>query len=59
MVSILEIVRKNPYSYLDEKEFDEIKKSMACRILQNEERFKMLDTKAYHKSKFISQFSKT
>jgi hypothetical protein len=35
MVSILDLMLKNPFSSLIEKDFDEIRKQIAFRILQN------------------------
>lgn len=60
MVSLLDRVEKNPFSRLTNSSFknlENLRKALAFEVLNNEERFKMLDIKAYQKVKFISKYS--
>lgn len=60
MVSLLDRVEKNPWSRLgseEAKSMEMIRKTLAFEVLNGEERFKMLDVKAYHKAKWISKYS--
>ncbi len=49
------MIRKNPYTRLSEDFNDNYCKDLALRLFQNEERFKLIDTKAYQKCKMITQ----
>lgn len=58
LISILDRVEKNPFSRLSKTVFlnmEGLRKSLALEILSNEERFKMLDIKAYQKAKSINK----
>lgn len=60
MVSLLDRVEKNPFSRLPNttfKNLEGLRKVLAFEVLNNEQRFKMLDIKAYQKAKFINKYS--
>jgi len=59
MVSILDMIRKNPYSRFDYETMDSICKEICSKLLQSEDRFKLMDIKAYQKSKSIQSYIKT
>jgi hypothetical protein len=59
LVSILDVVEKNPYSRIpnsEHKTLEALRRSLATELLQEEERFKMLDLKAYQKTKSITRY---
>lgn len=59
MISLLDRIEKNPFSRLTNSSFknlEELKRSTAFEILNNEDRFKKLDFKAYQKAKFITKY---
>lgn len=59
MVSILDMIKKNPYSRLSEEFNDVFYREASAKLLQKEDRFKLMDIKAYHKSKMIQSYVKT
>ena len=59
MVSILDMTKKNPYCRLADDFNETYCKDLSLKLFQNEERFKLLDIKAYQKCKLISQLIKT
>lgn len=59
MVSILDMTKKNPYCRLSEDFNENYCRDLSLKLFQNEERFKLLDIKAYQKCKLISQLIKS
>lgn len=51
MISILDMVQKNPYSRLKEGFNANYFKEKPAKLLANEERFKLMDMRAYSKAK--------
>jgi hypothetical protein len=58
LVSILDMLRKNPYTRLADDFNECFSKDHSARLFQNEERFKLMDIKAYQKCKMITQLIK-
>ena len=58
MISLLDMVNKNPFSRFKDNAKQSIVKQIALKLLQNEERFKLMDIKANQKVKMIHQFIK-
>ena len=59
LITILDVVDKNPYTRILNSEhhsLESMRKSLATEIFQEEERFKMLDLKAYQKTKNIIKY---
>lgn len=59
MISILDMVKKNPYTRLPDDFNENYCRDHSLRLFQNEERFKLLDIKAYQKCKMITQLIRT
>eukprot|EP00919_Chromeraceae_sp_WS-2016_P047691 GHVR01112994.1.p1 GENE.GHVR01112994.1~~GHVR01112994.1.p1 ORF type:complete len:150 (-),score=10.74 GHVR01112994.1:28-477(-) len=58
LISILDLVSKNPYSKFTAETLNTYRKEIASQLIQNEERFKLLDVKAYQKTKMIAKYIK-
>lgn len=58
LISILDILEKNPYSRFFDDTLENYRKQISQQLLQNEDRFKLLDIRAHQKSKMISKFIK-
>jgi hypothetical protein len=56
MVSVLDMLEKNPYSRLKDGFVEGFCKELSYKLLQNEERFKMMDVKAHQKSRMIAEY---
>jgi hypothetical protein len=58
MITILDLVEKNPYSRLQSSQYKDIgslRRSIAALMLQEDDRFRKLDVKAYQKVKMIDK----
>lgn len=58
LISILDMLKKNPYTRLPFEFNDNYCKDHSARLFQNEERFKLLDMKANQKCKMITHLIK-
>ncbi len=58
MISILDMIEKNPYTRLNDSFVYNFCKELSGKLLQNEERFKLMDIKAYQKARSINEYIK-
>ena len=57
LISLLDILEKNPFTRLTQEEIVKLRKDLSQDLLQKEERFKLLDLKAYQKCKNIAKLA--
>lgn len=57
IISLLDILEKNPFTRLTQEEIVKLRKDLSQDLLQKEERFKLLDLKAYQKCKNIAKLA--
>jgi hypothetical protein len=53
------MIRKNPYGRFAEEGMDAVSKDICIKLLQTEDRFKLMDMKAYQKSRLIQSYIKS